>query len=530
MPDVETLASYLHGSWQTGQEPFAILENPTTEQPIAQASTHGLDMAGALRYARDVGGPALRAMTFAQRGEMLAQLSKAIHEAREELIEAGIANAGNTRGDAKFDIDGASGTLMSYAELGKELGDHRWLLDGDAIHLGRSSRYAGQHVFTTRHGVAIHINAFNFPAWGLAEKAAVALLAGVPVIAKPATATALMTVRLVERLVKTSALPAGALSLIVGSTGDLLEQLEHQDMVAFTGSNQTGTKLRGLPNILRQSVRFNVEADSLNTAILGADVDTSSETYDLFLTDVARDVTQKTGQKCTAIRRVFVPEAMLEQVSEDLTERLQSVVIGDPSSSQVRMGPVATKSQLHEVRSGIKTLTDGGHARVILGGTERPQLEGIDNDRGYFVAPTLLVAKDPDLAEAVHSHEVFGPVVTLMPYKADNVTKLVTWVGLGGGGLVASLYSDDRGFARTMLLELAVYHGRVTLGSAKMAGVSMGPGLVYPNLVHGGPGRAGGGEELGGCRGLQFYMQRTAIQGYGPLIDHIVKDGGTSVR
>ncbi len=515
------LKSLVRGEWVEGQGAHATLFNPTTEAPVAEASTAGIDMGLALAFARDHGGPALRAMTFAQRGELLRALSKAVHGAREELIELGIVNAGNTRGDAKFDVDGASGTLMAYADLGRELGDATYFAEGEPIAFGRSSRLSGQHVLVPREGVAVHVNAFNFPAWGLAEKLAGALLAGVPVLAKPATATAWMTARLVERIDEAGILPPGALSLLVGSAGDLLSRLGPQDALAFTGGSATGTKLRGGHNMLSLAVRVNVEADSLNAAVLAPDVERGSETYALFVGDVARDATQKAGQKCTAIRRVLVPASMLDAVREDLADRLSSVVVGDPASDATQMGPVATKEQLHDVRAGLDKLVSSGKVELVTGGASRPRLDPALGERGYFVAPTLLLARDARAAAVVHEHEVFGPSTTLMPYDG-TASDAVAIVRLGMGGLVTSVYTDDKAWAKAAVLGLAPHHGRVYIGSAKMAGASLGPGTVLPQMVHGGPGRAGGGEELGGLRGLSLYLQRTAIQGYGPLVDSLV--------
>jgi oxepin-CoA hydrolase/3-oxo-5,6-dehydrosuberyl-CoA semialdehyde dehydrogenase len=456
---------------------------------------------------------------------MLKGLSKAVHAAREELIEIGLRNAGNTRGDAKFDIDGATGTLMTYAEIGAGLGDARFLVDGDPIAMGRSSRMTGQHLWVPRQGVAVHVNAFNFPAWGLAEKLACALLAGVPVIAKPATATAWMTVRMVERILESKILPEGALSVLAGSAGDLVERLGPQDMLAFTGSSDTAATLRGHRNVLHESVRVNVEADSLNAAVLGPDVERGSETYDAFLTDVVRDITQKAGQKCTAIRRIFAPAALIEAVREDLADRLTSVRVGDPSRDGIQVGPVATASQLRDVRAGLGKLLASERVKLVVGGAERPaKIEGVDNDKGYFVAPTLLLADDARAAAIVHQHEVFGPSATLLPYSGE-ASDAAELVALGQGSLVSSVYTEDRAFARDAVLGLAPHNGRVFIGSAKVAPVALGPGTVWPQLLHGGPGHAGGGEELGGLRGTLFYMQHVAVQGFGPLVDSIAAAG-----
>ncbi len=500
---MKTLASYIQGAWVEGTGSPATLVNPSTAEPIAQASTAGIDFAAALDYGRTRGGPALRELTFAQRGELLKQLSKLVYEAREELIALAIENGGNTRGDAKFDIDGASATFAAYAELGAELGDARILIDGDGIQLGRSPRFHGQHVRTSKLGIAVHINAFNFPAWGLAEKAACALLAGVPVISKPATATALVTHRLTELIAEAKTLPEGALQLVCGSAGDLLSHLRGQDTVAFTGSSDTAAMLRAQTPIVRDSVHINVEADSLNAAVLGPDVGAGSDTEDMFVADVARDMTQKTGQKCTAIRRVYVPVDRADDIIERVRERLGDVRVGNPAEQGIKMGPVATESQLRDVRAGIERLTAATTEAYTGDAPDGP---------GYFVPATLRRTDDPAACAPLNEHEVFGPVSTIATYDGDPNTAAAL-VRLGAGGLVSSVYSDDRDFLKTYVPAIASHHGRVFIGSKKVAGHSPGPGTVLPQLVHGGPGRAGGGEELGGVAGLRLYMQRTALQG-----------------
>ena len=405
---------------------------------MAQTSTDGIDFGSAVKHARNEGGSALRAMTFAERGEMLNALSKAIHAAREGLIEASIVNGGTTRSDSKFDVDGASGTLAYYAGLGKKLGAVRSISE-EPEQLMQGARFHGRHVWVSLRGVAVHVNAFNFPVWGLAEKAAVALLAGVPVISKPATATALATFRCMETLVETGALPPGSLQLVCGAAGDLLSHLGRQDALAFTGSAETGLRLRGLENVLSCSTRVNVEADSLNAALLTEDVD--DDTYQMFLRDVVKEVTQKTGQKCTATRRVFVPSSMIDRVQEDLAERLAPIVVGDPANAEVRMGPLATAQQRDDYRAGVAKRQAAG-ARVVYGSPTEVALVGADAAEGYFVSPLVLRADDPANAGAVHEHEVFGPCSTLMPY--DDRATVVEWVARGGGGLVASVYGDDR--------------------------------------------------------------------------------------
>jgi oxepin-CoA hydrolase/3-oxo-5,6-dehydrosuberyl-CoA semialdehyde dehydrogenase len=516
---METLQSYLSGEWIAGTGKMNLLVNPTTEEPLAQTSTEGLDFGKAVAYARSEGGPALRALTFAERGELLRAMARAIHAQRDALIEVAIQNAGNTRSDAKFDIDGASGTLAYYADLGKQLGDQRFLLDGDGIQLGRAPRFYGQHVSLPRHGVAVHVNAFNFPAWGLAEKAACALLAGMPVITKPATSTALLSYRIMKLFTEQNLLPKGALSFVAGSPGDLLTHLRGQDVLAFTGSADTGLTLRTMPAVAGSSVRVNVEADSLNGAVLGPDAAPGSETYNLFLKDVVRDMTQKAGQKCTAIRRIFAPKEVLDQVRDDLVDRLKDAKVGDPALDGITVGPLATAAQLRDIRAGIDRLAT--ESKIVLGGNGPFDKVGVAEGKGFFVQPTLFVNDAPETAKQVHQHEVFGPCATLLPYdgSAGNVTAQVQ---KGEGGLVCSVYSDDRAFTSEMIFGIGPFHGRLFLASEKIVDQAPGPGTVLPSMIHGGPGRAGGGEELGGARGLAFYSQRTALQGSRPILEAIL--------
>jgi 3,4-dehydroadipyl-CoA semialdehyde dehydrogenase len=511
------LGSYVEGKWVKGKGKAAQLVNPATEEVVAATSTEGLDFGAALAFARDKGGPALRGMTFVQRGEMLRAMSRAIHAKRDELLSIAQANGGNTRGDAKFDVDGASGTLAAYADLAAELGETNIIVDGDAIQIGRGARLFGQHVYTPREGVAVHVNAFNFPAWGLAEKGATALLAGMPVITKPATSTAHVAHRMMEIFVEEKLLPEGALSFVCGSSGDLLDRLSGQDVIAFTGSSITAAKLREGVSVLRHGTHINVEADSLNAAILGADVEEGSDVWNLFIGDVVREMQQKTGQKCTAIRRIYAPKAKVESVLEALRERLAAIKVGDPTREEVTMGPVATAQQIRDVRDGVKNLESC--AKIVFGSTTLADPIGVPQGKGFFTTPILLHGASPKPDDAVHIHEVFGPVATVMPY--DDVKGAATLVAAGGGGLVTSIYADDKDFIRAAVVALAPYHGRLTIGSAKVAGQSLPPGMALPQLLHGGPGRAGGGEELGGRRGMALYMQRTALQGDRALIEAI---------
>jgi 3,4-dehydroadipyl-CoA semialdehyde dehydrogenase len=498
------LDSFICGRRHAGGAPQATLYNPTSEEALATVSSAGIDFRAVVEHARKSGGPALRELTFAQRGALVEQLSKVVHAAREELIELSIQNAGTTRGDAKFDVDGAIGTLAAYARYGAELGERKFLYDGPGVQLGRTARFWGEHVFTPRHGVAVHINAFNFPAWNMMEKAACALLAGAPVIEKPGTPTALTAWRIADLVVQSKVLPEGAFQFIAGSVGDLLEHLNGQDGLAFTGSSHTAAKLRGHANLVRHNVRANLEADSLNAAVLAPDVEAGSDTYNLFLSNVALDMTQKTGQKCTAVRRIFVPRERVAEIEAELRGSLAAIKIGDPAESTTRMGPLASAAQLADVRAGIERLAAA--ARTACGGTQPIR------EKGYFVAPTLLVAQD-GAADVLHAEEVFGPVATILPY-GGTAEEAAALVARGGGSLVTSVYSNEQEFLENAALGIAPYSGRVWLGSDKMAEQSLAPGMVLPAMIHGGPGRAGGGEELGGVRGLAFYLQRTALQGF----------------
>ena len=518
-----TLQSYLKGGFVAGDAAGnATLVNPATEEPVAVTSTKGLDLGGALAYGREVGGPTLRAMTFAERGAVLEGMSKALHQVRDALIEASVVNAGTTRSDSKFDIDGATGTLAYYAALGKKLGGARSLVDGPGEQLTRSARFFGRHVKVPRRGVAVHVNAFNFPAWGLAEKAAVALLAGVPVVSKPATSTALATYRLVERLHEAKVLPEGALQVVCGSAGDLLEHLGRQDVLAFTGGSGTARVMRSLDAAIARNVRVNIEADSLNAAVLGPDVEPGSELWQMFVRDVVREMTQKTGQKCTATRRIFAPRERLDALQEELAERLGELKYGDPSSDEVRMGPLATAQQLVDARAGVAALLAGG-ARLVQGSPEVAAPLGVPAGRGYFIQPMLLRADAPHEARIVHEVEVFAPCATLMGY--GDVEDAAALVGRGEGTLVSSVYSDDRAALEALVAGIAPFTGRLLLGSTKIADQAISPGMVLPSCVHGGPGRAGGGEELGGERGLDFYLQRTALQGDRAVLDRLAPDG-----
>ncbi len=514
-----TLTSYVCGAFSTARGEAVALLNPATEETVATANCGGVDFEAALRFAREKGGPALRALTFAQRGELLGKMAAAIHEKRDELIETSVVNGGTTRGGAKFDVDGAAGTLASYAELGNKLGSAREIQDGEVVLIGRGAKLAGRHAWLSREGVAVFINAFNFPAWGFAEKAATALLAGLPVINKPATATAWTAARLAELLVEAAILPAGAFQQLLGPVTGLLERLGPQDVVAFTGSSATALAVRGTPALLKSGVRVNVEADSLNAAVLGPDVEPGGSAWTTFLRDVVREVIEKSGQKCTATRRVIVPAVLVERAVEELVDRLGALKVGNPASRDVEVGPLATRQQMVDVQRGCARMRA---AATTAFGRERPEvLVDVAAGKGFFAGPMLFVARDEKGIAAAHEDEIFGPIATVIPYDgaAATATELVR---RGQGMLVSTVYSDDRDWSASVAKGIAPWVGRVCLVDGRSEGVTLPPGMVLPELVHGGPGRAGGGEEQGGVRGVHHYMARAAFEGPRATIERLL--------
>ena len=516
------LQSFLEGRWQEGSGEPSVLVNPSTEEPIAETSTEGLDFAGAARYAREVGGPALRGLSPSERAALLRAMSKALGEHRDELLDLAMRNGGNTKGDAKFDVDGATGTLAAYAHFGKGLGDTRLLPDGDAVPLSRDGDWAGRHVLVPKEGVAVLVNAFNFPAWGFGEKAACALLAGMPVIVKPATSTALVTWRMVRILDEAGVMPEGAVQLVAGSPGDLLSHLGEQDVLAFTGSADTGLQLRSMPGILQRNVTVNVEADSLNSAVLAAGVSPDSDLYGLFLKDVVREITQKAGQKCTAVRRIFVPADRIQAVAADLKARLDEAVVGNSADPSVTVGPVTSARQLRDNRQGIDALAAEG--TVLLGGSDPVEGVGAPAGKGYYVRPTLVRFDDARAAKVVHEREVFGPVSSILPYDGTP-GEAAELVALGKGSLVASAYGDDPEWLEGIVTRFAQWNGRIYLGSSGVTGAALGSGMVMPGLLHGGPGRAGNGAELGGLSGLRLYQRRAAVQGDPAVLEGLFRGG-----
>ncbi|MFO0986552.1 MAG: 3,4-dehydroadipyl-CoA semialdehyde dehydrogenase [Alphaproteobacteria bacterium] len=501
------LKNYVSGQWIEGKGAGAALVDPVTGDELARASTEGVDYRAALDFARRTGGPALRKMSFAERAALIGKVADVLVANRDKYFGLAQANSGNTKIDAMIDVDGGSGTLKFYSSIGKRLGDAKYLRDGGFDQFSKDDNFQAVHIRVPLEGVAVHINAFNFPSWGLWEKVAVAFLAGVPVLAKPATATALLSHAMVEDVVSAGVLPEGALSLVCGSAGDMLDHLDRRDAVAFTGSAETAAKLRAHPNVVRNSIRFNAEADSLNSSLLGPDAAAGSPEFDLFVREVHREMTVKAGQKCTAIRRAFVPRALADAVTDALAAAIGKTVVGNPRNETVRMGPIVDKAQQKNVLDGLAALKR--EAKAITGDTLA--LVDADPAKGAFVAPTLLRCDRPTEAKAVHEIEVFGPATTLMPY--DGADQAFALAARGGGSLVASVFTADDAFAQQAVLGLGASHGRVMVIDNAVGKLSTGHGIVMPMCVHGGPGRAGGGEELGGLRGLRFYHQRLAVQG-----------------
>jgi oxepin-CoA hydrolase/3-oxo-5,6-dehydrosuberyl-CoA semialdehyde dehydrogenase len=501
------LRSYVGGAWVTPADEGVPLLDAVTGEEVARVSSAGVDMRAALDHGRAVGGPALRELTFHQRAGLLKALGGVLREHRQELYALS-ARAGATRADARFDVDGGIGVLLSYASKGRrELPNGTLYIDGPSEQLGKAGQFLGQHICTPLRGVAVQINAFNFPVWGPLEKLAPAFLAGVPSLIKPASQTAYLTARLVELIVESGLLPAGSLQLICGSAGDLLDHLTEQDLVSFTGSASTARRLRAHPAVVAHAVRFNAEADSLNCSILGPDAVAGTPEFDLYVNQLVTEMTVKAGQKCTAIRRAFVPEPLVGAVIAAVRDQLAGVVVGSPAEPDVRMGPLASLEQREEVRRSMKSLLAAG--QLVFGDPEHVDVVGADAGRGAFLAPLLVRCDDAERAEP-HEIEAFGPVSTIMGYR--DAAHVVMLAALGRGSLAGSVVTADAGFARDVVTGMAPWHGRLLVLDRDDAPESTGHGSPLPMLVHGGPGRAGGGAELGGVRGVLHYMQRTAIQ------------------
>jgi oxepin-CoA hydrolase/3-oxo-5,6-dehydrosuberyl-CoA semialdehyde dehydrogenase len=517
------LQSYVCGSWQGGGDNGVAMRDATTGEVIAQASSAGVDFAGVLAHAREVGGPALRAMTFHQRAGLLRALAKRLSELKEEFYALSY-RTGATKNDSMIDIDGGIGTVFVFASKGsRELPNARVYVDGDVEGLSKAGTFVGQHLYVSREGAAVQINAFNFPVWGMLEKLAPTLLAGMPSIVKPATATAYLTELVVRRIIESKILPEGALQLVCGGVGNLFDHLICQDTVSFTGSAHTAARLRVHPTIIRNAVPFIAETDSLNCSILGLDAVPGTQEFDLFVKEVVREMTVKAGQKCTAIRRALVPATVASDAITALQAALQKIVVGDPRAEGVRMGPLVSQEQRTDVLTRIAEL--GREADVVAGDLQRFEVQGADRARGAFVPPLLLYCRDPHAARAVHEVEAFGPVATVLPYR--DTTDAISLARRGGGSLAASVFCADDSLASQLVLGLAPYHGRILVVNRACAKESTGHGSPLAPLIHGGPGRAGGGEEMGGIRGVLHYMQRTAVQG---SPDTITASSGRWVR
>tara|TARA_R110000787_G_scaffold13918_47_gene43391 strand:+ start:985 stop:3012 length:2028 start_codon:yes stop_codon:yes gene_type:complete len=505
---MKQLESYACGIWQSGANGQVML-NAINGEPVAEVSSQGIDFRAMLEYARKVGSPALRKLTFHERSLMLKALAAYLSEHKKEFYALSAAT-GASKGDSMIDIDGGFGTLYAYSSKGRrELPNAQFVIDGAPEVMSKTGSFVGQHILTPLKGVAVHINAFNFPVWGMLEKLAVNLLAGVPAIIKPASQTAYLTEAVFKHMVASKIFPEGSFQLICGSVGDLLDHVTGQDIVTFTGSASTGHKLRAHPCIVRNSVRFTMEADSLNCSVLGPDATPDSPEFDLFVKEVAREMTTKCGQKCTAIRRALVPRVHVDAVIAALSSRLSKTVVGDPANEEVRMGALASLAQRDEVRSAVAKLSS--EAKLVFGDPNSVQVMGGDADKGAFISPLLLLCDDPVKARLVHEVEAFGPVSTVLPY--DSTEQAIELAARGEGSLVGSVFTYDNDFAREMVMGAGSYHGRMLIVNRDCAKESTGHGSPMPMLIHGGPGRAGGGEEMGGIRGVMHYLQRTALQG-----------------
>jgi len=512
-----TLLNYAADTWVAATGGAVPLRSAITGEIVAETGSQGLDFAAMLDHARNVGGPALRAMTFHARARMIKALAEAIMARKEELYALSWAT-GAARGDSWIDIEGGAGTLFVTSSKGRrELPDDVILIDGDMEPIGKRGTFIGQHIYTSLQGAAVHINAFNFPVWGMLEKLGPTLLAGVPAIVKPASASGYVAEAAFRIMIEAGVLPPGALQLIMGSTGDLFDHLTCQDVVSFTGSADTAQKLQSHPVIAREAVRFVAERDSLNATVLGPDAGPGAPEFDLFVKEVVREMTTKAGQKCTAIRRAFVPAEALDAAEAAIAEKLAEVVVGDPQIEGVTMGALASRAQLDDVRAKARELAS--EARLVFGDIEHVDVKG-EAGQGAFISPLLFRSDDPWSAKLIHDVEPFGPVSTLMPYK--DLDDAIALANRGKGSLALSFFTYDPAIARQFVLGAAAYHGRVVLIDRDCARESTGHGSPLPMLIHGGPGRAGGGEEMGGVRGVKHYMQRSALQGSPRTIAAIV--------
>lgn len=502
------LGNYVLGNWIEGDGEGQPLFNAVNGELIASATTKGLDFESILDYGRKVGSPALRKMTFHERGRMLKALALHLFDNKEKFYPVSF-KTGATRADSWVDIEGGIGNLFSNASLRRKLPDEIFALDGENIGLSKGGTFAAQHILLPKEGVALHINAFNFPVWGMLEKIAVNLMAGVAAVVKPATITSYLTEAVVREIIDSKILPEGALQLLCGSAGDILDHVTSQDVITFTGSASTGLMLKSNPNVLRENVPFNLEADSLNCIVLGDDVTPEMPEWDIFIKEVRKEMTSKAGQKCTAIRRIFVPENKMEDVWIALGKSLSQTTIGNPENEKVRMGALAGQSQRKEVLEQVQKLL--ASSQILFGSLDSVELIDADREKGAFISPLLLKNEHPFQSPEVHNVEAFGPVSTIMPYK--NIDEAIALSKLGKGSLCSSVVTVTEQFSKNFVLGAGTFHGRILVLNRDCAKESTGHGSPLPMLIHGGPGRAGGGEEMGGLRGIKHYMQRVAVQG-----------------
>jgi oxepin-CoA hydrolase / 3-oxo-5,6-dehydrosuberyl-CoA semialdehyde dehydrogenase len=510
------LGNYITGKWITGDGDGQTLHNAVSGEAIGMATTKGLDFKAIVEYGRKVGNPALRKMTFHERGNMLKALALHLREHLEKFYAISY-QTGATKADSWVDIEGGIGNLFANASLRRKFPDESFCIDGESHNLGKHNTFMGTHILVPKEGVAIHINAFNFPVWGMLEKIAVNLLAGVPAIVKPATVTSYLTEAVVKEIIASAILPQGALQLVCGSAGDLLDHVSSQDVVTFTGSATTGLLLKSNPKILGESVPFTMEADSLNCIVLGEDVTPDKPEWDIFIKEVRKEMTTKAGQKCTAIRRIFVPESKMEDVWKAIIISLKQTTIGNPLNEKVRMGSLAGQGQREEVKAQVQKLL--ASSQIIYGSLDSVEVVDADATKGAFISPLLLMNEKPFASNEAHEVEAFGPVSTIMPYK--NMDEAIELSKKGKGSLCSSIVTADNKKAKQYVLGAASHHGRILILNAACAKESTGHGSPLPLLVHGGPGRAGGGEEMGGIRGVKHYMQRVAIQGSPTTITEI---------
>jgi oxepin-CoA hydrolase/3-oxo-5,6-dehydrosuberyl-CoA semialdehyde dehydrogenase len=502
------LENYVLGKWTPGDGEGKTLYNAINGSEVAVADSSGLNFADILQYGRKVGNPALRKMTFQERGLMLKALALHLYSIKEKFYEVSYYT-GATKTDSWIDIEGGIGNLFAYASLRRQFPNEPFYVDGEAAPLSKGGSFIGHHIMVPKEGVAVHINAFNFPVWGMLEKVAVNFLAGMPAVVKPATVTSYLTEVVVREIIASKILPEGALQLICGSARGIIDHVESQDVVTFTGSADTGKMLKSNKRIVDEAVPFNMEADSLNSSVLAPDVEPGSPEFDLFVKEVQREMTVKCGQKCTAIRRVIVPEDRLEDVQIALANRLSKTTIGDPQIEGVRMGSLAGKEQVEEVKGRIAELLKS--SELVYGSTDQVQTQGDGTDQGAFISPIVLVNRDPFNNLSTHEVEAFGPVSTLLPY--NSLDEAIELTKMGKGSLVCSMATYDDKTAKDFVMGAASHHGRILILNRDCAKESTGHGSPMPLLTHGGPGRAGGGEEMGGKRGVFHYMQRTSIQG-----------------